>query len=227
MGKSLTTEVRLASQSDPGLDACGLTIDLAEMSACADSALALIEARRTILPKRLKAPGPTVDQLHLILRAAAAAPDHGELVPWRFIIVPLTHRTLLGEAFAQALIDRDPAASAEQIAQAREKAERSPLLMLAVVREPDHGCGEVPFSERLLSAGCAIQNILLVATALGFGSALTSGKAMGSQRLHALFALKQQEHAVCFISIGSVEKAKPPRQRPRVESYVSVLGSGS
>lgn len=206
------------------MDACAPTVDRAEMSACADSALALIEARRTILPKRLKAPGPTPDQLHRILRAAAAAPDHGELVPWRFVIVPSTHRTLLGDAFAQALIHRDPGATAEQVAQAREKAERSPLLMLAVVREPGHAGGEVPCSERLLSAGCAIQNILLVATAMGFGSSLTSGKAMGSSQLRSLFALMAREQAVCFISIGTVEKAKPPRQRPRVESYVSVLG---
>ena len=33
---------------------------------------------------------------------------------------------------------------------------------------------EVPDAERLVSAGCAIQNMLLMATALGFGSALTT-----------------------------------------------------
>ena len=208
------------------MDAHAQTADPVESTVCADSAIALIEARCTILPKRLKAPGPDAQQLQRILSAAAAAPDHGELVPWRFVVVPPSHRPLLGEAFAQALRDRDSLATAEQAAQAREKAERSPLLMLAVVRLPVEG-HEIPLSERILSAGCAVQNMLLVATALGFGSALTSGKAMQSTHLRSLFSLTELEQAVCFISIGRVEKAKPPRLRPSVESYVSVLGASS
>ena len=41
--------------------------------------------------------------------------------------------------------------------------------MLAVVRLGAGG-DEVPSHERLISAGCAIQNMLLMATALGFGN---------------------------------------------------------
>ncbi len=209
------------------MDARVRTPDPVDSSACADWCVALIEARRTILPKRLRAPGPDPQQLHRILAAAAAAPDHGELVPWRFIIIPDNQRHFLGEAFARALLERDPQATAEQVAQAREKAARAPLLMLAVVRRPRTDADEIPASERLLSAGCAIQNMLLVATALGFGSALTSGKAMQSTHLRSLFALDAFEEAVCFISMGIVDKAKPPRRRPDLDAYVSVLGSAA
>lgn len=45
---------------------------------------ALIEARRTVLPRHLRAPGPDDGELAGIVRAAAAAPDHGQLLPWRF-----------------------------------------------------------------------------------------------------------------------------------------------
>jgi nitroreductase len=207
------------------MDARVLTAAPVEPALLADEAVALIEARRTVLPKRLHAPGPDIRQVRTILTAAAAAPDHGGLVPWRFVIVPEARRALLGEAFAQALLERDRFASPEQVEQAREKAARAPLLLLAVVRGPEDERDEIPWSERHLSAGCAIQNMLLVATALGFGSALTSGKAMGSGPLRALFRLKESEQAVCFISIGTVDKAKPPRQRPAVEDYVSTLGA--
>ena len=81
---------------------------------------ALIHGRRTVLPKRLAAPGPDAMQLQRILGAAAAAPDHGELLPWRFVIVPDTARTALADAFAQALRERDGTATEEQLAQARE-----------------------------------------------------------------------------------------------------------
>ena len=183
---------------------------------------ALIHGRRTVLPKRLAAPGPDPAQLQRILEAAAAAPDHGERVPWRFVIVPEAARATLAEAFAAALRERDAGATGEQLAQAREKAFRAPLLLLAIADMGGHG-DEVPPVERLLSAGCAIQNMLLMATALGFGSALTSGKAMGSQPLRSLFSLQPSEQALCFISIGAIASTRRARVRPGVERYVSTL----
>lgn len=190
--------------------------------ACADWAETLIHARRTVLPKRLAAPAPDAAQLQRILAAASAAPDHGELVPWRFVVVPEAARAALADVFAEALRERDDAASSEQLAQAREKAFRAPLLMLAVADLGD-AASEVPGSERLVSAGCAIQNMLLMATALGFGSALTSGKAMESRGLRELFALQATEHAACFVSVGTAPLRKPPRQRPEPGRFVSTL----
>lgn len=183
----------------------------------------LIQARQTVLPKRLIAPGPSAPALEQILAAAAAAPDHGQLTPWRFVLVPDEQRATLAEVFAQALIERDASATEQELGQAREKAFRSPVLMLAVV---DAACGdpEVDLHERILSAGCAVQNMLLVATALGFGSALTSGKAIKAQALRTCFDLSSSEHALCFVSIGTVTSRKPLRIRPTSTDYVSTLG---
>ena len=74
-------------------------------------AAALIQSRQTILPKRLGSPGPNVPELAAILQAAAHAPDHGQLTPWRFVLVPDTSRTLLADVFAEALLERDPGAA--------------------------------------------------------------------------------------------------------------------
>ncbi|QCB48814.1 nitroreductase [Hydrogenophaga sp. PAMC20947] len=187
---------------------------------------ALIHARRTVLPKRLAAPGPDADEFEAILGAAAAAPDHGQLMPWRFVLVPLEQRATLAELFAQALLERDPGASDEQQAQAREKAFRAPLLLLLIV---DVACGdpEIDANERFISAGCAVQNVLLMATALGFGSSLTSGKALKSQALRSHLRLDSNEHAVCFISMGRAASLRAPRPRPAVADYLSVFGAGA
>ena len=184
---------------------------------------ALIHARRTVLPKRLAAPGPDADAFEAILSAAAAAPDHGQLMPWRFVLVPMEQRATLGDLFAQALLERDPVASDEQQAQAREKAFRAPLLLLLIV---DVACGdpEIDATERFISAGCAVQNVLLMATALGFGSSLTSGKALKSQALRSHLCLSPNDHAVCFISIGRAVSKRTPRPRPAVADYLSVFG---
>ena len=185
-------------------------------------AAALIQSRQTILPKRLGGPGPTTDELAQILQAAAHAPDHGQLLPWRFVLVPESARAALAEVFAQALLERDADASPAQTAQAREKAHRAPVLMLAVV-DGERGDRGIDLAERLVSAGCAVQNMLLVATAQGYGSALTSGKALRSPGLRALFQLADAEQALCFISIGTVQSRKSVRARPAVHSYVSTL----
>ena len=183
----------------------------------------LIRARQTVLPKRLAAPGPDAAQFLAMLEAAAAAPDHGQLLPWRFVSVPDDRRAELGEVFAQALTERDADATPEQREQAREKAFRSPRLLLLVV-DAARGDPEVDLAERLISAGAAVQNMLLVATAQGFGSALTSGKALKSAVLRRCFSLTDAEHAVCFISIGSVASRRPARPRPAVADYFSILG---
>ena len=183
---------------------------------------ALIHTRQTILPKRLAEPGPDAAQLQAILGAAASAPDHHELLPWRFVLVPTGGRDRLAEGFATALVERDASATPQQVAQAREKAYRSPLLLLAVVRLRDDDA-EIAPHERIVSAGCAVQNMLLMAHAQGFGGALTSGKALQSAPLRALFGLQPDEQALCFVNIGTVVKARPVRLRPQAAQYVSTL----
>lgn len=185
-------------------------------------AATLIQTRQTILPKRLGAPGPDAGQLELIVAAAAHAPDHGQLLPWRFVLVPQAQRTQLAEVFGAALLERDAAATPEQVAQAQEKAHRSPVLMLVVV-DGQRGDPDIDLHERIVSAGCAVQNMLLMATALGFGSALTSGKALKSGGLRALFGLSESEHALCFVSLGTVLSRKSGRARPAPADYLSTL----
>jgi nitroreductase len=183
-----------------------------------------MRARQTILPKRLQEPGPTQAQLNQILEAAASAPDHGQVLPWRFVLVPADVRALLADQFALALKERDAAALPEQLEQAREKAFRAPCLMLLVV-DAARGDADIDFSERLLSAGCAVQNLLLMATAQGFGSALTSGKALKATGLRQLFGLSGADHAVCFVSLGTAQSRKPVRLRPHATDFVSHLTS--
>lgn len=182
----------------------------------------LMHKRQTILPKRLLAPGPDPAQLDQILTAAASAPDHGQLLPWRFVRVLDGARIHLADAFGAALLERDASASADQVAQAQEKAHRAPLLMLVVV-DALRGDPNIDLHERIVSAGCAVQNMLLMATALGFGSSLTSGKALKSAPLRTLFGLHAQEHALCFVSIGTVQSSRPARARPAPGDFVSTL----
>ena len=187
-----------------------------------DTALTLIHTRQHVSPKRLGDPGPDPGQIEKILGAASAAPDHGLLNPWRLIIIAPERRHLLGETFAQALAERDSAATEAQKQDARVKAFRGPFLLLAVVRL-DPELGPAHPQERIISAGCAIQNMLLAAHALGFGAGLSSGRALYSPQMRSLFGLSAQEQPLCFMTVGTVQRRKPARPRPVMADYTIML----
>jgi nitroreductase len=182
----------------------------------------LIHGRTHISPKRLGDPGPNPSQKEIILLAANAAPDHGRMVPWRFIEIQESSRPALGEVFKECLLDRDQEATVIQQQEARDKALRGPLLLLAVANYQDTN-DDISKQEKLISLGCAIQNILLSAHAFGFGSGLSSGRALQSDRIRALFHLTKDEEPICFITIGTVLKNKPGRIRPSLSDYYSVF----
>ena len=174
-----------------------------------------MQSRQTILPKRLVAPGPNASQLDMILAAAATAPDHGQLLPWRFIVVPQHARGLLAEEFVKALCDRDPSALPEQVAQAREKAYRAPVLMLAVVNA---ACGDpdVDLNERVMSAGCAVQNMLLMAESFGL-SALWGSPAKGTNdAVTNLCSMDPTDHVLGIIYVGWPTQPVSLVERPPV-----------
>ncbi|MGI9217782.1 MAG: nitroreductase family protein [Hydrogenophaga sp.] len=191
----------------------------------ASLATELLAARQTVLPWRLGGPGPDAAQLQAILAAAASAPDHRCLLPWRFITVAADQRDALAEVFAQALLERDPQAAPHEVAKAREKGFRSPFLALLVV-DAEKGDADIGLAERLVSAGAAAQNVLIMATALGFGSALTAGQSVRSAVLHRFFGLRASEQAVCFVNIGTALSHGTARVRPAVADYVHALGAG-
>lgn len=184
--------------------------------------LALAKARSHVAPKRLVAPGPSDEQLQLLLSAAAQAPDHGRLRPWRFILIPSERRAELGQAFVEALLARDDKALASEQQAAQDKALRAPCLLLAVVRQPAAG-EAIALNERVLSLGCAIQNMLLMAQSLGLGSGITSGRAINAPPLRALAQLTALEEGICFVSLGTVAAHKPSRDRPAVADIFSAL----
>jgi len=192
------------------------------MDEATEFAAHLIHARRTTQPQRLMSPGPDDRQLRLLFEAAASAPDHDQILPWRFTVVDASARERLADALALALKLRDPHAEAGDLEQARKKAFRAPLLMLLTV-DTSLDLGDVPQSERYLSAGCAVQNLLLQAQAMGFGSSLTSSDALSSPPLRELFKLGSDDDPVCLVSIGTPMWLRPFKPRPKPEFFVRHL----
>lgn len=168
--------------------------------------LTLIGSRHSVAPKRLRAPGPDAAQLLQMVDAAACAPDHRGLRPWRLIRIADHQRDALADLFEactrERMADDDPPPTADDIARSREKAYRAPTLLLAVLKS-EPADPEVPLVERAVTLGAALMNLLLAAHGLGFAAMLTSGRAVRSARFARAMGLAADEQAVCFVSIGS------------------------
>lgn len=181
----------------------------------------LLARRQQVSLRRLVAPAPDAETLSRILEAASHAPDHGQLRPWRFILIPEARRADLGAVFAGSLAGRDPAATSDARAAAHAKAFHAPVLLVAVLR--DDPATSISRSEKLVSLGCAIQNVLLATTACGFASGLASGVSIGTAGMRTLLQLAPSEEAICFIGIGTPASVKPVRARPAVDDYFSSI----
>ena len=162
-----------------------------------DPRLDLLHARRTVA--RLEAPGPDATELAAMMAAADAAPDHGRLHPWRFIVVDATTRERLADAYAAAAAARGD--DAEAVARARSKPLRGPCLVAAVARTVPHP--RVPDWEQLVAAGCAVQNLCLAATALGYGSAWRTGTAVEDAGVRSVLDVAEDERIVGLVHIGT------------------------
>jgi nitroreductase len=162
-----------------------------------DPRLTLLHARRTV--SRLTDPGPDADELAAMLDAADAAPDHGRLHPWRLEVLDDATRGRLSEAYAAAAAARDE--DAEAVARARSKPLRGPTVVAAVVRTVAHP--RVPVWEQLAAAACAVQNLCLAATALGFGSAWRTGTAIEDPGVRAVLGLTDDERLIGFVHLGT------------------------
>lgn len=182
----------------------------------------LLAARRNFTLRRLQAPGPDAGALAHLIEAAAHAPDHGLLRPWRFVLIPAARRADLGEVFAEALAERDPGCGQDALATARDKAFRSPCLLVAVLRD-DGAAPAIPVTEKLVSLGCAIQNLLVASQALGFATGLASGAAMDAAGMRRLLRLEPNERAICFVGIGTASIDKAPRPKPDAAQFLSSI----
>lgn len=157
---------------------------------------------------RLVAPAPSAAQLSDIVRAAARAPDHAWLRPWRFIVIEGDRRHAFGELLERCLLARTPGADAGARTKARNAPLRAPLIVVVVARLSEHP--KVPLGEQRLSAGCAAQGILLAAEALGYSGMWRTGAAAQDPTVLAALGMSSNEEITGFIYLGTRDGAPKP-----------------
>jgi nitroreductase len=131
-------------------------------------ALELLTTRRSFKAAELAGPVPSATEIDTLLTVASRVPDHGKLVPWRFIVFEGEARRSAGGAIAAAFRAKYPDARPEHVEAERERLVRAPLVIAVVSRAGPHV--KIPEWEQVLSAGAAAMSLVLAAHALGYGA---------------------------------------------------------
>jgi nitroreductase len=180
-------------------------------------ALQALLTRHSLGPKHLAEPGPDDAQLALMARAALRAPDHAELVPYRFKLVRGASRQRMAALFANAA--RAAGKGEDGAALDAERALRPPV-SVAVVARIDLGHPQVPAHEQWAALGGAVAQFLAAAHALGFAGKMLSGAKVRDPAIAAAFC-EPGETLVGWIALGT--PARPPAGPSRKPDPGQVL----
>jgi nitroreductase len=173
-------------------------------------AIELLKTRRSVKPREMSGPGPSPAELETILTIGARVPDHGKLVPWRFIVFEGDGRIRAGEVIASVFARKNPQATEAELAVEKNRLTDAPLVIGIVSITRPHP--KVPAFEQELSAGASAMNIVTAATALGYGANWLTGWFAFDRDVLDGFGLKPDENLAGFIHIGT---AQPAEDRPR------------
>lgn len=179
----------------------------------------LLLTRRSVKPMTMAAPGPDAEQLELILRAGARVPDHGKLSPWRFLLFKDEARADFGKTLRARFAEIEPQANEDRLALEETRFLRAPLVIGVVSRVVPSP--KAPEWEQRLSAGAVCQNMLVAATALGFGACWLTEWYAFDKGIDASLGLGDTEKVAGFIYLGSPTLPNEERERPDLNVITS------
>jgi nitroreductase len=181
----------------------GAPIELAP----APEVLRFLATRRSASAVTLTAPGPSEDDLAVLLRLATRVPDHGKLAPWRFLILEGADKAAFAERLEALARGRGDATAAAKLAKLK-----IPPLAVAVISSPREAA--IPEWEQILSAGVVCTNLLYGALAMGYGANWITDWYAYDPEATAILGLDERERVAGFMLMGTPREPPLERERP-------------
>lgn len=155
------------------------------------------------------------DMIERLLDAAAQAPNHYKVRPWRFIVITGEARGRLGQLLAESLKRKSPQIAPDGLEKERSKPFRAPLIIAVGVDRPSEP--RVLEIENVCAAAAACQNILLAATEIGLSSYWRTGDAARDPAVKTFLGLAPDQDLIAFLYLGYPAGPVEPRKRPGFE----------
>ena len=195
-------------------------VTAADSPLAAETLIGWINSRRSM--GNLDAPAPTRAQIEAAIECAATAPDHKKLNPWRFIVTQGEARHQLGQAFLEAAQEKaakeGEVLSEKDIKKTQSMPLRAPLIITVVTKIQAHK--KVPPFEQMLSAGAAVQNLILALKAQGFSNVWRTGLLCNEPAVKTYFDVGSDDYVTAFVYTGTSPKNEPTRKPIDIEPLV-------
>jgi nitroreductase len=175
--------------------------------------------RRSVGIAFLREPGPSPDQLSMLLTIATRVPDHGKIAPWRLIVLQGDDRVEAGNMLAEIAKRRTPGLDEAGQAVERQRFLPAPLTIGVLSSPKPHPT--VPEFEQLLSAANVAFNLLHGASALGYAASWVTRWYAFDPEASAMLGARPGERFVGFVHIGTSTALIEDRPRPDIDSIVS------
>lgn len=211
------TSVPVLSASGPGAN-CGTTNQV-EPTAI-QLALDFLGRRFSVGPKHLVHPAPSTDELLHAVCLSLRAPDHGNLQPFRFVLVHDHQRARLGDFFAADAAKRGH--TPDDIERARARADNGPTL-LALIGRLRVDVPDVPIYEQWLCIGAGLMNFLNGLHLQGYGAKTLSGASIQCTDIQRAFC-GEGEQLLAWIVVGTPSRTAHGK---RIDDATQVLTAWS
>lgn len=176
--------------------------------------------RRSHTAKTLTGPGPDGDALIPLLTAAARAPDHGKLEPWRFVVIGAEAQ----DQVCAAAMTRLAALGQDEAALEKSRLVFSHGATIVAVISSPKSSEKIPVWEQELSAGAVCLGLVNAAHASGWGANwLTGPLARDRAFLEETLGCAAPEWAAGFIHIGAPQITPAERDRPQIDTITTWL----
>jgi len=153
-----------------------------------------------------------------LLDAANWAPSHGKTEPWRFVVYRGAARQQLSDAFGAAFRTLNPAQSVGSPGELTQSQRvwQAPV-WIALGMQPSQ---KMPEWEDLIAFGSAVQNMHLMASALGLASKWTSGAVVLHPSVATVVGFAPDTKLYGFFYVGHPAIAWPTGQRRPITEKV-------
>ncbi|MCC0043191.1 MAG: nitroreductase [Brucellaceae bacterium] len=176
-------------------------------------------SRKSAPIAELREPAPGDDEIATLIRVASRVPDHGRLIPWRFIVYRGAARHRIGDMLAKRAEEREGPLPEARVEQEKARFSRAPLVIGVIHCPRDNP--KIPRWEMLLSGGAAAMNLVLAANALGYSTNWITNWYSDDEEGRRILGLAPDERVVGFVHIGTFSGDAPERPRPEVETLIS------
>ncbi|WP_223241522.1 nitroreductase [Flammeovirga sp. EKP202] len=181
----------------------------------------LIKDRRSFYPHEYIEGEIPNEHIDLILENANWAPNHGLTEPWRFFVFEKEGLQALSEA--QGNIYKDNT-SEEEFDQARyEKLVKLPLQsshVIAIIMKRGSN-PKIPKVEEIEAVACAVQNMALTVTALGYGGYWSTGGMVKFKESKEFFGLGEEDEFLGLFYMGKIPRENKIGKRKEIKEKVT------